>query len=1010
MIMVKPALLRRASAALFLLCILSACAVGSITTPQPNTSPFVRVDSGEDSFVYRTVVDRRAFRVKTLGNGLQVLMISDPDAHDSAVAMQVDVGSGADPQAYQGLAHFLEHMLFLGSGEYPNAGEFSEFTARNAGSDNAFTSPDATVYFFKVRPEALAEGADRFSGFFTDPLFTEEYIQREINAVDAEYFTRAEHEGLKIFEASKSLMTQGHPMQKLSVGNLETLLGGAGENDREREQRHADLRAAMLDFYQRHYYAQNMRLAIVGPQGLDEMESLLPAFSNIRSLAVAQNAPARAPVYSPEVLPLWEPVAEGESPPLLLVETRQPVRVLVLRFALQDVVRYLPSKSMNYVLDVLGHEGRNSLLSTLRKRGLATGVSAGSGFNFHHSAVLTFDIELTERGMGELPLILELFYATVDSIRAELSLADGDGAQTRYAEQALLANLNARFSDTPDVLRAALGAVASPRFYPLPLTFVSPFWFEGFDRALKLELLSNITPENSQITLASDQLETAFAQADQYLDRKTHWYPVRFGVLDASIVGSCSLEEGACSAWEPTPGFGLPRANRYIPSSFAIKNPVIEKAEQNWQRPKPAIAAINDWGRVWYLPDNAYGKPLADYMLLLRREDFLNAREIVLQSLYAEWVRELLTEPAYEAYLAGQNYRISNHPLGLTLTVSGYNDNLQAFLADVLHSTHAALPDEDAFLQIKSTLAQGFERRRLSDPMTRLSIALEESLDPLARNLQEFQRELAAIRLADLHEHIKNQHEFVRIDLIAHGNLDQKDVDKLLQLPCQKLNCATALQFSASKADTRRVESMQPKTRKLDRGVSRSSIEVFHNDSASWWYFQAPGDSVKEQMQTYLLGDLLSQPFYRELRTERQLGYIVSAGGRIDNELAGLNLTVQSARYDNEFIDAAIGSQVDRWLAMMASGEGVFASSVIEQHRQALLERLKRPDASLHDRSAALFRSLLRGDTGFKRQLEMVEVLESLDLDEFRAYSRDLLAKESRRLLILTADPAENPA
>lgn len=47
----------------------------------------------------------------------QVLVISDPNATKSAAAMSVDVGAASDPDGLPGLAHFLEHMLFLGEGE-----------------------------------------------------------------------------------------------------------------------------------------------------------------------------------------------------------------------------------------------------------------------------------------------------------------------------------------------------------------------------------------------------------------------------------------------------------------------------------------------------------------------------------------------------------------------------------------------------------------------------------------------------------------------------------------------------------------------------------------------------------------------------------------------------------------------------------------------------------------------------------------------------------------------------
>src|SRR5690625_1900996 len=81
---------------------------------------------GEHADTERPAGDQRDCRHLVLDNGLKVLLVSDPDADKAAAAMEVSVGSGHDPAAWPGLAHFLEHMLFLGTVDYTRAGEFQE--------------------------------------------------------------------------------------------------------------------------------------------------------------------------------------------------------------------------------------------------------------------------------------------------------------------------------------------------------------------------------------------------------------------------------------------------------------------------------------------------------------------------------------------------------------------------------------------------------------------------------------------------------------------------------------------------------------------------------------------------------------------------------------------------------------------------------------------------------------------------------------------------------------------
>lgn len=71
-------------------------------------------------------------------------------------------GSLSDPGNISGLAHFCEHMLFLGTKKYPKENEYSQFLSEHAGSSNAFTSGEHTNYYFDVSHEHLQGALDRY--------------------------------------------------------------------------------------------------------------------------------------------------------------------------------------------------------------------------------------------------------------------------------------------------------------------------------------------------------------------------------------------------------------------------------------------------------------------------------------------------------------------------------------------------------------------------------------------------------------------------------------------------------------------------------------------------------------------------------------------------------------------------------------------------------------------------------------------------------------------------------
>ena len=130
--------------------------------------------------------DKEAYRTITLPNKLQVLLISDEKMKNSTVCLDVKVGWLADPNDRLGLAHFLEHVLFLGASKYPKAGEYQRYIESNGGQSVAYTGPEHTSYIFEIRDNAFEEAMDRFSQFFISPTFSPEFITREINAVNEE--------------------------------------------------------------------------------------------------------------------------------------------------------------------------------------------------------------------------------------------------------------------------------------------------------------------------------------------------------------------------------------------------------------------------------------------------------------------------------------------------------------------------------------------------------------------------------------------------------------------------------------------------------------------------------------------------------------------------------------------------------------------------------------------------------------------------------------------------------
>jgi zinc protease len=90
-------------------------------------------------------VSSREVSVRTLPNGMKVIVWPDHDIPNVAVYNWFRVGSRNERPGITGLSHFFEHMMFNGSRHY-GPGEFDRVMEQNGGANNAFTSEDVTAY------------------------------------------------------------------------------------------------------------------------------------------------------------------------------------------------------------------------------------------------------------------------------------------------------------------------------------------------------------------------------------------------------------------------------------------------------------------------------------------------------------------------------------------------------------------------------------------------------------------------------------------------------------------------------------------------------------------------------------------------------------------------------------------------------------------------------------------------------------------------------------------------
>lgn len=154
----------------------------------------------------------------TLANGLEVVVIPNHRVPAVSHMLWYRIGAGDDPEGKSGLAHFHEHVMFLGTAKR-KSGEYSDIIARHGGQENAFTGADATSYYINISkqelPLAMELEADRMQALTA----TEDNVARERQVIIEERRQRIENNPEALLaEQVNAALFRHHPYHTPVIG------------------------------------------------------------------------------------------------------------------------------------------------------------------------------------------------------------------------------------------------------------------------------------------------------------------------------------------------------------------------------------------------------------------------------------------------------------------------------------------------------------------------------------------------------------------------------------------------------------------------------------------------------------------------------------------------------------------------------------------------------------------------------------------------------------------------
>jgi len=865
----------------------------------------------------------------------------------SACSVTFNVGHFNDDKDCHGISHLLEHMLFLGNAEFTEANAFNDFIATHGGSINALTGTEYSSYFYEIAAEYEQQALTHLYAMLSKPSFSEALIEKEINAIDAEFLLKQKDDLRRLYQVHKETCNPAHPFSQFSVGNNQTFKPFSP----------FQLKQKLLQMFERFYQPQNACMCIVSQQPLAvSEESVRQQFSNW---------PSNNKVPFETLPALYLKHNLGVQINILPL---QKARRMILTFVLPEQHSHFRSKPLSVLSHILGDEGDGGLLHFYKMKNWATSLSAGGGIEGSTFKDFNINLQLTDEGIKYADEVITALFSYIQLIKE-------NGIETwRIEETAALNQLMWDYPDQAKAIDEASHYSQSMFEYPPQHIVAGDYILDKPAVHVVLKMLDFFCPQNMRIKNVNPFVKTT---------HKAKWYDTPYSVAP---IEADRLKSFISGNWLSS--FVLPKANQFLPPCKPV-NPIALE----FILPKQIIT--ENGLDIWYGQDDKFQQPKGDCFLTFDCHAVNEGIEVTTaKRLWVALLNEKLNQKYYQANLAGMHFHFYPHQGGFSLQTNGFSANQLKFCTKLLTQIVVNKDFSNNFSQVKAKQYQGLSNALLNKPINRLFSKLSVLMQQQNHDPSEMANIMQNLSLDD-------------IAVTKEKLLSQFHLEGLM------FGDWTAEEACSISADIKQFRMMHATCAKIQRGVAdirhgktiSYHVECQHDDPAVVIYFQAPDASIKNVALTILAEQLIATPFFNQLRTEQQLGYLVGSGYIPYNQHPGIGFYIQSPHHPAEYLVDAI----HLFLQKIVGNIDQF-SHVWDALKKGVMKQLMEKDTNLSMKSQRLWMAIGNQDKSFTYSSRMSQTILDIDFSEIKAYLISLVSRQGfGEAILFSGDPQHVP-
>lgn len=864
----------------------------------------VKIVKSRDGTVLKFERDGLDYSMRELSNGLRVMFIEDDHTVQSQVHMSVSVGHQNNPPEFEGLAHFLEHMLFIGSKKYPDVDLYSRVVSDSHGSSNAYTADDHTAYFFDCQSDLIFNVLDIFCQFFVNPLLDPKYVDKEVTAVDHEHQKNIGSDTFRKWSLIDKFITDD-VNSRFRTGSVQTLkVKGVVE--------------ALRKLYETYYTVDRMLLVVVHNKIDDEfINQVSKIFSAIPKKKTS------VPIET-EIYPVGLNRVGGYE--IIRAKRMKDGHSMMVRFFFSDTIKNnaIINKGYHVLAYILNHRGRQSIYKLLIDLKLIRGMFAAIGTIYTNDTGFDVGFTLTDYGFRNYQSVIQILMGYLNRIRQNSE----EIFDTYYEEMHRLDILAFNTMDRFRGVMIADSIIDNHNTYRTDLKYIRVFDMLDDPNVMRRHFIDILEVAVNEIDLRMKVILMSKEFDDSELDQIDPHYLTRYNKrVEKFSPDDLSRFYGM--------GYTLPELNPYIPDTWEAITPI--SSEPFVAEKTPDMSKIDDpneyikigseKGNYYHLlktnnfdSHHAYG----DFTIVLSSlSDTLRPIDALILEFYIRLVTEEHKPEMYLSSIAGSSIGISSFNRGLTIGFRSFDSSVIELIETHLNWYFKQRMDVDraAYSRIFRTLRDGLLNFEKAEPYTRLHQALNEYINPgetisnsqFLYTIQMFDPKMmeddnSEINFKNLQSrawdlmkkgsvrgviggsiHLATAQRVVKI---VDGYFEHQREFKIRRISNEVLNnleSVGAIEGAEEAGYTEHVHSVRNKNEN-DQNIAISYNIHLGEYVRSEYDPEKNPKHIRDLLAYFSISSMLRERFFNAMRTENELGYYVRAGVVGINSPGAVNL------------------------------------------------------------------------------------------------------------------------